>query len=590
MLDRILKYRWYFCTLILCFIMHMLDLFRQYDIRMIADEICSLSGASHLAGLDWSGVIEVSKYYGVGYYFWYAFLFKLIENPIYLYLSIRLINIFVVSIVALIFFHISKKYLGFESNLEAFLLAIIVSFVGIDKGHRIYNEVGILFFSSVICLCIFKLNTLKKKEKNIFSIILALLLCWQLTIHTRTSLFLGVVVVVIVLSKLFFDKSIVNFKIFFPSMVLLYFAAQKFKDVVIKILWNGSDSAFVGFNESIPVGDITWLFSKEGFEVCKDIIISNITVCNQQSFGLFILSVCILIYFIFKYISAGKSIFIADQRESDINAYLLLMIGVIAVVGTIGGLVYLNGGGILLAQSGDMDLALKFRAYYFYRYYAPYLAISIIPSVKFVTSISQKVLANSLILHIGLTGIFLRYIFGDISNTTYISDILFINPYANIRKSFILFSIIILFFLVLLIIFKSKKLFLILVMVSLMYKITSGLVFPTYTFSASDGGYQFVQSLDTEVFSIYAKDNYYTYQFMLARYKINVGEPEYLGEGSILLTTYQAESDLNNEKYKFYIILDDNEMVYFNDFEIYEKSLENNYNVENCESVNENGY
>lgn len=54
-------------TIFFTLILNIFPLLNSRDFSIIRDEIGSLASASALAGLDWSGVIQQTKYYGIGF-------------------------------------------------------------------------------------------------------------------------------------------------------------------------------------------------------------------------------------------------------------------------------------------------------------------------------------------------------------------------------------------------------------------------------------------------------------------------------------------------------------------------------------------
>lgn len=578
MINKIWEKKWCFFAGVICFIFHSLRLFMTYDIKILNDEIGTLASAAYLAGYDWSNVVGVTKYYGFGYYFIDAIWFSLFDDPIQIYFAIRITNIVALSIGVMVYYRIAIKHLEMKDGIISSLLVAMTGFVGIFKEGRIYNEFGVFLVTSLICLFALESYKSEGKKKVLNSIILAILCAWQLTIHTRTFLFFAVFLFTIILMYICFNAKIVAIKWFVGILLPFYWLSQWVKDAVIDVLWRSGEFVYNGNNASVDMSkDISWIFTREGLKICKDVIISNVVTCTNLSYGLFLVAIFCLLSMCYMYIKHGKKRMVETATKSEISTYILLVLGVITVICMFAGLIYLNGRSSMLYFKGESEQTGVLRIYFFVRYYAPYIPLCFLAAYKLVDKIIPEFAYAIIIAFLFLSNIFMEHIYPNIKVNKFISDVLYFNPRETMVASYTLFFVLLLVILYVLLCKKSKSLYVVFIYSLLIYKLWPSSFNSNFSYVVADGGYQFVKKIEMQDLNIYAESNFQTYQFVLPNYIVKVGETKVLNKQEVFFTTHDLDKATYCTNFKYRIILDDNEIVYFNDDNIYEEALENGY-------------
>lgn len=279
-------------SMLIPMVINCMSFFQSYDIAVINDEIGSMASMAALAGFDWKDVISTCKYYGVGFNWIYAVFYKFLADPLKIYIGIHILNYMFASFSAGISYNINIKYLKFENARLACLAACLAGVTGIAGGFKIYNETGIYFTTWIVLYLL--LNLLSTQEQRIRkTLILAAVLTWQQLIHTRTIVFVWIVIAAVILLKIFNQKT-ADIKILILMTAAGCLMVRLIKKHVLSEWWLNSGVSGSGFNAAVPIRlNQTWIFTTEGIKMAGKMFISNVLTAANRSYGIFICALMI---------------------------------------------------------------------------------------------------------------------------------------------------------------------------------------------------------------------------------------------------------------------------------------------------------
>ena len=346
--------------------------FNRYVIvfRSLPDEIGAVYFASKLAGNDWSYVMtHPSMYYGnFMALIMYPF-FKFVHNPLVLYQCLLGVGAFLRSIPAIICFYISNKYLGIKNLWICFYLSIVCCFFTPTRATNIDNEPGLILCCWLLILLIIELAHSGEKHRKIFlSISLSLVLCISLLAHTRAIVYITVSIIVIISFHYLTGKALVNYKYFFPSIVIFYFFSKLVITYWTKTLYSVNESTIVtntsnNFLASIKNG-LANLGGRYGMQSFFDLLASNTLVTFVFSGGIVIF--CFGLFF-FHFFSCCKGKIVEKKyTPKDSLLFPLMYCTVGCGIGIIGLCVTWIGS----ALNQHINAGNLSRGHFYLRYYS----------------------------------------------------------------------------------------------------------------------------------------------------------------------------------------------------------------------------
>lgn len=241
-------FRKIFCVEIVAFIFVFLlqfvpVLFTEPLIQSVGgDEVGTISGAAFFAGYDWSETVSLHKYYGFGYSVFMAPLFEIFKGPKYIYQAMIAVNGITYASSAAIAANCMKRFCN--SSLYVCLSAIACVFIPL-KFTCVINEHMLILLIWIVCWVLLQLNNIKcdnLSKKNFYTVLLAILLAYSLTIHTRAILIWGAVIVAILYEYIHKRKFIVNVVLFLLALFLGYIIANSLIEYVQNTLYTIGDS------------------------------------------------------------------------------------------------------------------------------------------------------------------------------------------------------------------------------------------------------------------------------------------------------------------------------------------------------------
>lgn len=332
----------------------------------VYDEGGSMAFSAYLAGKDWSNVISLGSYYGFGYYSWFAPIFRITDNPYLIYKLICLINAIVQAICGIICYIIISKFLGKRENyIENSVISLYCSYLVVVRVQA-YNENGLLIISWIICalLCLLIYSDSNKK-KNMLSAFIWMLAVYSITIHTRAIILIIALLCVAIIYRLIFKERL--FPIFSYIILMLgYISTKIVVSIVQKTLWTSDINRL--HNASIDVSSHLGNFDLSDFNAYKAIIcvvLGQINALNIFSGGIFVLSLVILLVYIF------RNWRLSSKKYKSILA--ITVIFSICFVGMIVGQSITWGDGVYKAISQNLKNQDVYKAFTYVRYPGVYL-------------------------------------------------------------------------------------------------------------------------------------------------------------------------------------------------------------------------
>ena len=296
------------------------------------DELSTIGIAAVLWGEDWNNVLNSCKYYGFGYSFFLAPIFKITDNPIYIYRFMHFINSIINSVSVLLCYRIASKILRNTDNMYSFFISLVVAFLP-GKFNYVLNEHMIILMIWLSMYLVMKIQESEKEKKCI--ILLIVLLSYGLTIHTRMLILLITITGYITL--FYWNKKKDILKIYYIGIFLGGFLTN---NILIKgvqnLIWSQNKGTNYIANTSEALIDKIFLkmeniFSINSIKFIVTTFISQIITGNILTVGLLLLAMFTAIIYTYQIIAKIKKI---EHIEVAISWICIWGI-VISVLGTI---------------------------------------------------------------------------------------------------------------------------------------------------------------------------------------------------------------------------------------------------------------
>ena len=363
---------------------------QQFDFRMRPDDFGPLVYPAYLAGYDWSQFNVGRSYYGFGYYWIFAPLFKLIRSPKTLLLTICLINAVLVAVSSLLVYHLLRRYLSLPAGWMTCAIALLATLFQGDVGQRdgfwlrTDNEIPFYFicwFVVWVFLAAFRASHSAKEQAGKRmgrSLGMAALLCWGLTVHERAVAVLLAVAFLELLYYFFRKKWLFQPVVFYGSLAVLFVCQRLLRSAVIRTLWAGG---WPVKNTSIFSGAGLWfLKSAVGMKALLIVLWGNLHSFMIRGFGLPAFALSIGVFWLVKQFvqrSKQKTAAFSSLCEAGADtgaliraegAVLIILLFGICVVITIVGL-GLNWGGKLAEGMAAGEIVYEYKSICYSRYY-----------------------------------------------------------------------------------------------------------------------------------------------------------------------------------------------------------------------------
>lgn len=205
---------------LLCFLIALLPrlifLKWAYPLNIPADEFSMYLPVAKILGWDWSSMIESPLYYGYGFILLLTPLFKWINDPVILYRTIVAIMAVAQALTAPIAYYIVKHFFKVERKIFVCLTSVACSYLVTQRAVYTYNEFIYVLLTWIIFLILMLLYKAQddKKMKRIYSVFLALVISYAMTIHSRAVTFILALGVLVLLYYWLYRKHILSYASF----------------------------------------------------------------------------------------------------------------------------------------------------------------------------------------------------------------------------------------------------------------------------------------------------------------------------------------------------------------------------------------
>lgn len=168
------------------------------------DDFGTMIYPAYLAGYDWSPYVSgTNNYYGFGYYWIFAPLFRLIQDPKRLLMAMAFINSLLIAASSVLIYHLLVRYGSCKRGLITALIALVPSMFQGDLGYGRYwyrtdNEIPLyLICWLMVWLLLEARESLEasRRRRIALSAGMGLLIFWGLTVHERAMALLLTIVI-----------------------------------------------------------------------------------------------------------------------------------------------------------------------------------------------------------------------------------------------------------------------------------------------------------------------------------------------------------------------------------------------------------
>ena len=344
------------------------------------DDFGTVIYPAYAAGYDWSAFVSgTDYYYGFGYYWIFAPMFRLISSPKILLLSITVINGILIALISCFLYHLLVKYLSFPRELTTAMFAFLPTMyqgdnlVGGGYWYRTDNEVPVFLVCWLVVWLLLKAREKVEgslKTRVFLSLGMSLLLCWGLTVHERL---LALALAVILTEGLLFllkKKWLFQPVAFFTSFAAGFVLQRYLRKLVIGALWAGNTP---GKNTSAFSRVSFWfLQSLDAVKTFFILFFGNLYNFIQKGFGLPAFAIVLVFLWVGKQLPIlRKKYFEKDEAVASSwigSSMLIMLVFGICVLITLTGLA-VRWGALLCEGLRTGEIVYEYKGICYSRYY-----------------------------------------------------------------------------------------------------------------------------------------------------------------------------------------------------------------------------
>ncbi|SFC26647.1 hypothetical protein [Butyrivibrio sp. YAB3001] len=299
-----------------------------------SDEVSAISIAPRIAGFDWSDVVSQAGYYGIGYLFIYAPLFRLGLDSLLIYKIMILGSAIILGFSSIVCNKIIHDFFPEIKSTERMLFSMVCGCMSFCSTYQpsMRNEEMLILVCWLISYCLFEIIEHNYLRYRIALIILCL---YSLTLHERAAVFAMSLIAISIVYFLITKKRIVSIS----DAVLLIIGAviiKAFLKMYRNSIWSGTSVVRnTSVTNTVVIGlsriGVDKYYLKSIFSILFGV---NYTTCAVSCCLFAIALTAIIIQF-------GKSIKKDDEDISSVYVvgiyslvcYLIILIGLILTWG-----------------------------------------------------------------------------------------------------------------------------------------------------------------------------------------------------------------------------------------------------------------
>lgn len=372
------KYKFYIMAFLLTLLCGVIRISGTAEMRLSADDIGMMSSAVYLAGYDWSEVVATTPYYGCAFYFLFAPLFRLIDDPVILWGCVVWSNIFVMAATSSFVYHICTKYFCMKQNMITVLAVITAGLI--VNNPQTFTQEPILYLSTWM-IVYFLAKLIREPEINKKSIAYMCGL-WGTCIyaylaHSRAVAFIIAIVVVFLLMT-FVDKKYLKYLLLYGAgSVLVYFSAEMIKNHVISTFWNTANGDITNSTLELHGSKFEYLLSLDGIKTCFDVLVGNILTAATRTSGIMYIAIILFFVMLWNLLKNKQLLLEKEVTVSYFFSFICAAMGVLALAITWGNMIHLAYG------SGVNNY---FKGFAYFRYFGTFLGPVLVGAIYFCVS------------------------------------------------------------------------------------------------------------------------------------------------------------------------------------------------------------
>lgn len=536
-------------------------------IKIFPDHFGMISSAAKFAGYSWSEVLQLSSYYGPGFYILIIPLLKLIHDPIILYNLIIDLDYLIIAICAVLLHHIICDELEYKKRWTSAIVVCVATIVSIHISIITFSNESpsLLILLLVIILYIKFIKSTKRWHRALccfFSIVLEV---YAMMIHVRNIVIVLVTVLLWIMWIAYnLNNNIIKKRIYLFIPVIIgivgYFGYKSipafFKSMFFTVETAG--------NQEIRIIN-TQIATYDAVKGTFDILFGNILASIKQTYGIVVISYFLIIKAFVVYFKCLK-----DRKEvENLKICKFLCFSFSA------GCFLVGLAGTAVNWMGNMRGTGYWR--YYGTYAAPMLAISFLYVMDNVqkTQVKTKILVT--IAYFFLIKDFLYILYPRLGKYF---DFWFVYPYMQGGKNTMhafLFMAMVSFvgIMILLSNIKDKKIYVYCVFFALFYivpQLKGGNLFSYTVNDYCNVGYRIINELDEQGIIDKRYDLYFVgddypymyYQYMMLENGITRNIPDQNDEILVFSNRDNVNGIISGKGWSG-IQLDENEYVYSKD-------------------------
>ncbi len=310
--------------------------------RSLPDEIGAMAVAARMAGCDWSYVLsQANMYYGFGTVIFMFPVFVFIKNPFVIYQVLLGWGALIRTLPLIICFKIIDRT-NIKNSFTVSLISVIAIMGAPTRATNIDNEPMLILLGwCLFYLLIVLQDNLNQRQRCNYSLLLATILAFSLTVHTRAYIYILAVIIVVISYHIIYKKTLINYWAFgtliITGMLIVslckrwvqenVYTSEVYVGGVLKNTWQSTSGTVVDIIKNT-------LFTGEGMHSFLVLLMSNFWITFVYYAGIVVItSVIVLIAFVECFFKKEK------RNTSDLNFMILPTIfAVIVFCVSLGGL------------------------------------------------------------------------------------------------------------------------------------------------------------------------------------------------------------------------------------------------------------
>lgn len=401
MYKKLHKYKMQIGVFIIVFLLHIIYNPSICTITSLPTELAAFALAAKFSGYDWSVLMNETAYYGTGFYTLFMPLFLLIKDTYILHQLILFVVTIVATIPSVICYQIMVQYFEINNKLYAGIASVSLSYFAVIRNNIAINEHPLrLILWLVILFWLKSYNTNSQKQRIIYSVLIASLLGYSLTIHTRALTFIIAFFLTVLIAYLLFKKTIIHIPVFMSMLFCSVFLANRYISYTTKTIWQTTSSDLDNSISTIAKGIkmLNLLFSKEAIQGVINIFTGQVFAGNIYSCGLLGIFIVIFIKEIMNIIRCrlckDKTVLLKIDVSRQ-NLFLILFCMFVCITATILMHCLLSLEGAMLSIERNTGAKVYFYLRYYFYYLQPVFMVFMVFLYKYKEKLVKEVLTGS---------------------------------------------------------------------------------------------------------------------------------------------------------------------------------------------------